>query len=149
MSNTCIYANHIRIHFPSIYHIPQPNPHTTNRPSTPPHPCLLFVAIHLWNGFVASTPYMGLAIREQPVEDQAQNREEEHDHAPEQLVRGRAVGLQDFHCTGNYISINSNSLSNTISRGELIGEEPVKGGRTALGSSGGNQEEGVRKGRAY
>jgi hypothetical protein len=51
----------------------------------------------LWNGFVASTSSMRAAVGEKPVEDQAEDREEEDDDAPEQLVRGRAVGLEDFH----------------------------------------------------
>jgi hypothetical protein len=37
------------------------------------------------------------AIREKPVEDEAQNREEEDDDTPKQLVRDRAVGLDDLH----------------------------------------------------
>jgi hypothetical protein len=40
---------------------------------------------------------MRAAVGEKPVEDQAENREEEDDDAPEQLVRGGAVGLEDFH----------------------------------------------------
>ena len=40
---------------------------------------------------------MCLAVREKPVDDEAQDREEEDEDAPEKLVRGRAVGLEDFH----------------------------------------------------
>jgi len=40
---------------------------------------------------------MRLAVREKPVDDQAQDREQEHDEAPQQLVRGRAIGFEDFH----------------------------------------------------
>jgi hypothetical protein len=40
---------------------------------------------------------MRATVGEKPVEDQAEDREEEDDDAPEQLVRGRAVGLEDFH----------------------------------------------------
>ena len=47
---------------------------------------------------------MRAAVGEKPVEDQAEDREEEDDDAPEQLVRRRAAGLEDFHCTKNNTS---------------------------------------------
>lgn len=53
---------------------------------------------------------MCLAVGEKPVEDQAEDREEEDDDAPEQLVRGRAVGLEDFH----YRSLISSILSEIL-----------------------------------
>jgi hypothetical protein len=56
------------------------------------------LGIHLWNSLITPTPRMCLAVREKPVDDKAQDREEEDEDAPEKLVRGRAVGLEDFHC---------------------------------------------------
>jgi hypothetical protein len=41
---------------------------------------------------------MRLTVREKPVDEKAQDREEEHEHAPEQFVRRGAIGLEDFHC---------------------------------------------------
>lgn len=41
---------------------------------------------------------MRLAIREEPVDDHAQDREEEDKKRPEELVRRRAVGFDDFDC---------------------------------------------------
>ncbi len=41
---------------------------------------------------------MRRAVREQPVQDQAEDGEEEHDDTPEQLVRRRAVGFQHLDC---------------------------------------------------
>lgn len=38
------------------------------------------------------------AVGEEPVDDHADDGEEEDDQAPEELVQGRAVGLQDLDC---------------------------------------------------
>jgi hypothetical protein len=40
---------------------------------------------------------MRLAVREKPIEDETQNREQKHDDTPEQLVCDRAVGLENLH----------------------------------------------------
>ncbi len=59
----------------------------------PSHP------IHLRNSLVPTTSHMLLTFREKPINHQSQNREQEHHHAPEQLMRGRTARLEDFHCT--------------------------------------------------
>jgi len=41
---------------------------------------------------------MRSAVRKQPVDDHAEDREEEDEQRPEELVRGGAVGLDDFDC---------------------------------------------------
>lgn len=41
---------------------------------------------------------MRRAVREQPVDNDAANREDEDKQAPEQLVQGRAVGFEDLDC---------------------------------------------------
>jgi hypothetical protein len=41
---------------------------------------------------------VGLAVREKPVDDHADNGEDEDDETPEELVGGRAVRLQDLDC---------------------------------------------------
>lgn len=38
------------------------------------------------------------AVGEEEVDDEADDREDEHAQAPEQLVDGRAVGLEDLDC---------------------------------------------------
>jgi hypothetical protein len=55
--------------------------------------------IPLRNNFITPTAHVRLAVREQPVNNQAKDREHEDDDAPQQLVGRRAVGLEDFHCT--------------------------------------------------
>lgn len=40
---------------------------------------------------------MLLTLREQPVHNQSHDWEQEHADAPEELVGGWAVGLEDFH----------------------------------------------------
>jgi hypothetical protein len=41
---------------------------------------------------------VGLAVRKQKVDEHSDNREQEHDQAPQQLVHGRAVRFQDLDC---------------------------------------------------
>lgn len=50
----------------------------------------------LGQSLVTSTRVVRLAIREEPVDDHAQDREEEDKKRPEELVRRRAVGFDDF-----------------------------------------------------
>lgn len=40
---------------------------------------------------------MGFAVREEPVDEHADNGEEEDDKAPKELVDRWAVGLEDLH----------------------------------------------------
>jgi hypothetical protein len=49
------------------------------------------------------------AVGEKPVKDESQDWEEEDDEAPEQLVRHRAVGLEDFHCKGRLALFDSST----------------------------------------
>jgi hypothetical protein len=41
---------------------------------------------------------MCLTVREEPVNDQTQDREEEYSDTPQELVGRWAVGFEDFHC---------------------------------------------------
>jgi hypothetical protein len=41
---------------------------------------------------------VGLTVGEDPVDDHAEDREEEDDERPRNLVSDWAVGLEDFHC---------------------------------------------------
>lgn len=48
---------------------------------------------------------MFLAVREQPVDDHADDGEDEDDETPKELVGGRAVRLEDFDCDETSVSI--------------------------------------------
>ena len=47
---------------------------------------------------------MRLAVREQPVDDDADDGEDEDNKAPQQLVRGRAARLEDLNCAATSVS---------------------------------------------
>lgn len=55
----------------------------------------------LRQGFVGAAAVVGRAVREDEVDDHADNRKEEDDETPEELLAGRAVGLEDFDCSRN------------------------------------------------
>jgi hypothetical protein len=46
-----------------------------------------------------------LAVREQPVDDHADDGEDEDDQAPKKLVHGGTVRLEDFDCEGTSVSM--------------------------------------------
>jgi hypothetical protein len=50
-----------------------------------------YLAANLSNGFVGSASGVRLAVREEPINNHADDREEEDDEAPEDLVDWRAV----------------------------------------------------------
>jgi hypothetical protein len=52
----------------------------------------------LWQSLVGSAAVVGGAVREEPVDDHANNGEEEDDEAPRELVQRRTVGLEDLDC---------------------------------------------------
>jgi hypothetical protein len=118
---------------PIIQYIPQnpsPTPHSTPHSQRPfliqqtlPSPSAVEYEDHLRNSLIAATPSMRLAVREKPVDDQAQHREEEDDNAPEQFVRGRAVGLEDFHCRSPRQLQSTKLCQVLIVRGKLTREE--------------------------
>lgn len=47
------------------------------------------------NGLVG---VVGMAVREEVVDEHADNREEEYDESPDDLVGHGAVGLEDLNC---------------------------------------------------
>lgn len=52
----------------------------------------------LSNGLISSTRVVCLAVGEQPIDDNADNREEEDQHTPEDLVGNWAIGFEDLDC---------------------------------------------------
>jgi len=68
----------------------------------PPPPLYVSPASCLRDCFVRTTSSVRITVREEPVHDQADNREDEHADTPEQLVGRWAVRLEDLHC--RYIS---------------------------------------------
>lgn len=60
---------------------------------------------HLRHRLVPSTPHVRLAVREKPVDDDADDGEEEHSEAPKNLVRKRAGRLDDLDCAMTDVSM--------------------------------------------
>lgn len=57
-------------------------------------------AMPLGNRLVSSAPLVGGAVREEPVNDHADDGEDEDDETPKQLVRRGTVRLQDLNWKG-------------------------------------------------
>lgn len=57
----------------------------------------------LGQGLVGATAVVVGAVGEEEVDDEADDGEDEDTQAPEQLVDGRAVGLEDLDCVGRRI----------------------------------------------
>lgn len=58
----------------------------------------------LCNGLIAAGGVVGRAVREEVVDDEASNRKDEDQHAPEELGESRAVGLQNLDCREGLVS---------------------------------------------
>lgn len=56
------------------------------------------------------------AVREEVVNDHSTDREDKHQHTPEELGEDFAIGLEDFDCKSKYISIMINQDQNIIQR---------------------------------
>ena len=54
------------------------------------------IACSLWQRFVCTTGLMGLAVREKEVDKHSDDWEEEDNQAPEDLMGGWVVGLQNL-----------------------------------------------------
>lgn len=54
----------------------------------------------LGQGLVGATAVVVGTVGEEEVDDEADDGEDEDTQAPEQLVDGRAVGLEDLDCVG-------------------------------------------------
>lgn len=57
----------------------------------------------LGQGLVGATAVVVGAVGEEEVDDEADDGEDEDTQAPEQLVDGRSVGLEDLDCVGRRI----------------------------------------------
>ncbi len=63
---------------------------------------------HLHNWLVPSPSIVARAVREEIIEDQTQDREEEDNQAPQNLVHWWAVALEDLDCLA--VSLCSQAL---------------------------------------
>jgi hypothetical protein len=98
-SNYVFASNPMHAYTQSVFLIHSPHASLCPISQSVCHPSpAIMLGIHLWNSLITPTPCMCLAVREKPVDNEAQDREDEDEDAPEKLVRGRAVGLKDFHC---------------------------------------------------
>lgn len=77
-------------------HLNSDRPHVYTRPIRPGLVGLVAHAVmakHLGHGLVPSTPLMSLAVREQPIDNHADDGEQEDDERPNELRDGRARRL--------------------------------------------------------
>lgn len=52
----------------------------------------------LWDGFVAASAVVCGTVGEEPVDDQAEDREEEDEQAPSKFVRDWSIRLENLDC---------------------------------------------------
>jgi hypothetical protein len=84
-----------------------PNTHHTNRTLSSLYDILSFLVLTpmlLWafnclrNTLISAPRVVACTVGEKPVDNQANNGEDEDDHTPEDLVERWAIGFENLHC---------------------------------------------------